>query len=178
MGYLVLLRPYWLTAVLLLFVCLSSLATASATEEKVVSPWTAAVRSAFVPGWGQFISGGRVKGVVSAVGVYGLIAAGLFVHQDYLSEYDRYSNAATNNLPVADEYYDVANQRYKLSRGLIFAAVGVWAYSVIDSYVSSSIRNTQIKAKRLRFDTGRINRFDMEYRALEGEIRIESVTEF
>ncbi len=144
-----------------------------------VSPWEATVKSAIIPGWGQFVTGGKVKAVISLTGTYGLVVAGLIARARYLDVYNnRYVPAALAGSPEADRYYDLARQRYKLSKGLFFAAVGVWVYSMIDSYVSSIIRNAQIKARMLKFDTERIDKFDLEYKALEGELRIKATTEF
>ena len=150
---------------------------ASANDE--ISPWGATVKSAIIPGWGQFVTGGKIKAVISLTGTYGLAVAGLIARARYLDVYNNsYVPAALAGSPEADRYYDLATQRYKLSKGLFFAAAGVWVYSMIDSYVSSIITNAQIKARKLKFDTERIDKFDLEYKVMEGELRIKATTEF
>jgi hypothetical protein len=158
---------------------LVSFCAVSTAQERTISPWEATVKSAILPGWGQFVTGGRIKAVVSLAGVYGLVAASLIARASYRNIYnDKYVPAVLSGSPESDRYYELANQRYKLSRGLAFAAVGVWAYSMIDSYVSCVIRNAQVKARKLKFNTKRIDKFDLEYKTLEGELRIEARTEF
>ena len=45
--------------------------------------------------------------------------------------------------------YNRANQRFKLRQFFLFAAAGVWAYSLIDSYVGANLYNATAKADQL-----------------------------
>ncbi|RKY01773.1 hypothetical protein DRP77_09125 [Candidatus Poribacteria bacterium] len=151
---------------------------ASAPEEPI-SPWGAALRSAVLPGWGQMATGGKFKGVLSFALTTGLLSASWVVWSEYKEIYnERYVPAALSNSPLADRYYDQANQRYKLSRGLLVAAIGVWVYSMLDSYVDALLQNAEFKAKSLKFDISRLDRIDLEFKLSEGESRLSLKKEF
>lgn len=151
---------------------------ASASDEPI-SPWGAAFRSIVLPGWGQMATGGRLKGVLSFALTTGLLSASWIVWSEYKEIYnERYVPAALSNSPLADRYYDQANQRYKLSRGLLVAAIGVWVYSMLDSYVDALLQNAEFKAKSLKFDTSRMDKLDLEFKLSEGKSRLSLKKEF
>ena len=142
-----------------------------------ISPWRAVARSAILPGWGQFATGGKLKGIFSFVASFGLVTASWIAWREYKEIYDNdYAPAVLSGSPDADYHYDRANQRYKLSRGLAFTAVGIWAYSMVDSYVSAILRNAELRAGELSFNTERIDRFDLEFKLLEegAELKVKA----
>lgn len=119
---------------------------------RLVSPIGAVARSAILPGWGQFYARSHFQGSVSFVGTGGLFIGALIAHQSFRDVYNNeYVPIALNNSdsPEAAFQYNRANQRFKLRQFFLFAAVGVWAYSIIDSYVGANLYNATTKANQL-----------------------------
>ena len=124
----------------------------SGEDIHLVSPVGAVARSAVLPGWGQFYAHSYFQGGLSLVGASGLLMGSLIAHKSfrdvYNNEYARIAIDAPQS-PEAVFQYNRANQRYKLRQFFLFTAVGVWAYSIIDSYVGANLHNARTKANRL-----------------------------
>lgn len=132
---------------------------------RLVSPIGAIGRSAVLPGWGQFYAHKRFLGATSFVGTSGLLISALITHQSFRNIYDNEYVPAAFNDPKAPEtvfQYNRANQRYKLRQFFLFAAAGVWAYSLIDSYVGAKLYNAEAKANQLIDDMKRIEEWDVQ----------------
>lgn len=125
---------------------------AQSEELRLISPVGSIVRSAIVPGWGQYYSRNPIRGTLSVVGVGTSLAGALAAHQSFQNVYtNRYLPAATID-PKSEEsisQYKRSNDRYKLRQFFLYAAVGVWAYSVIDSYVGAKFYNAKAKVNLL-----------------------------
>ena len=141
---------------LILVLCLFSRGKLSAAQPdeglRLVSPVGAIGRSAVLPGWGQFYAHNRFLGATSFVGTTGLLVGALITHQSFRDVYDNeYVPVALidDKSPEALFQYNRANQRYKLRQFFLFAAAGVWAYSLIDSYVGANLYNAEAKANQL-----------------------------
>ena len=143
-------------ALLISVLCLFSRVQNSAAQPdedlRLVSPLGAIGRSAVLPGWGQFYAHKRFLGATSFVGTSGLLIGVLLTHQSFRDVYDNeYVPVALidEKSPEALFQYNRANQRYKLRQFFLFAAAGVWAYSLIDSYVGANLYNAEAKANQL-----------------------------
>jgi len=130
-------------------------------EIHLVSPIGAAVRSAFLPGYGQIYTESKIRGSILLVSFGTLIAGGFISRNSYQNIYQDYRDVAWEALDNPqdkalqerkDLLFDRSNQRFKLSQFLFFASLGVWAYSVIDSYVSGNVYNAQVKSEKLLDD--------------------------
>ena len=141
-----------LNCVLCLFFLVQTSSAQSDKDLDLVSPIGAVARSAIMPGWGQFHAHSRFQGSLSLTGTSGLLVGALIAHQSFRDVYNNeYAPIAIND-PKSQEariQYNRANQRFKLRQFFLFAAVGVWAYSIIDSYVSASLYNATTKANQL-----------------------------
>ncbi len=121
-------------------------------ELNLVSPYSVAFRSAVVPGWGQMRIGHPVQGVIAAAMLGGTLVGALITRSQYLDIYnDEYASVARvdPDSPEAISAFERANQRFKMSQFFVFAAVGVWAYGVVDSYVGAHVYNAEVKAGQL-----------------------------
>ena len=141
---------------LVLVLCLLSRGKLSAAQPdeslRLVSPVGAIGRSAVLPGWGQFYAHNRFLGATSFAGTTGLLVGALITHQSFRDVYNNeYVPVALidDKSPEALFQYNRANQRYKLRQFFLFAAAGVWAYSLIDSYVGANLYNAEAKANQL-----------------------------
>ena len=65
--------------------------------------------------------------------------------------------------PEALSHYNRANQRFKLRQFFLIAAVGVWAYSIIDSYVGANLYNAKTKADSLIDDVKQIEELGVQF---------------
>ncbi len=128
-----------------------------AQQEEVVfiSPIGSVTRSAIVPGWGQFYAHSPIRGVLSLVGVSVSLGGALAAHQAFQDTYENdYLKPIEDKLihPKSEEAaanYRRANERFKLRQFFLYTAIGVWVYSVIDSYVGASFYNATMKAASL-----------------------------
>ena len=95
-----------------------------------------AVRSAALPGWGQFYKGDTGRGWAYAVGVGASAAGAVATHAGYLQARRRYREATT---PVEIEAaYGDASRLYRLRNGLgVLAALG-WTASVVDALTTGA----------------------------------------
>lgn len=94
------------------------------------TPGNAALRSALVPGWGQWFNGERQKGAL--LGSSTLVAAGaaawLFVQSD--RTYDDYTARGVADDPLHDRY-----KRERLGAWIALGAVSaVYIYGIVDAY--------------------------------------------
>ena len=121
-------------------------------QPKLFSPYVAALSSAVVPGLGQLRTGHPIQGSITAALLVGALAGGFIVRSDYLDVYNNeYVPAALVDpeSPTSQDAFGRANQRYKTSQFFFFTALGIWAYSVVGSYVGAHIYNAEQKAELL-----------------------------
>ena len=134
-------------------------------ETRLVSPIGAVVRSAVLPGWGQFYIRSYVRGGISVVGLGSSLAGALVVQQSFQDIYNNdYVRAAMIN-PESKEavfQYKRANEQFKLRQFFLYAAAGIWAYSIIDAYVGANFYNATTKADLLIDDAKRIEKLGVQ----------------
>ena len=148
---------------------------------RLISPIGAVVRSAILPGWGQFYARNRFLGTTSFVGTSGLLIGALITHQSFRDVYDNeYRPVALidDKSPEAIFQYNRANQLYKLQQFFLFAAAGVWAYSVIDSYVGANLYNAETKADQLIDDMKRIEKLGVQLKVTPTQLQLGIVKFF
>ena len=148
---------------------------------RLISPIGAVVRSAILPGWGQFHAHNRFLGATSFLGTSTLLVGALITHQSFQAVYnDEYVPVALidDKSPEAIFQYNRANQRYKLRQFFLFAAAGVWAYSLIDSYVGANLYNAETKANQLIDDMKRIEELGVQLKATPTRLQLGIVKFF
>ncbi len=95
------------------------------------NPTGALLRSAAVPGWGQFYNDEPIKGVA-----YGALQAGLLGWTLY--ENNRAGNARDMFLETGDPSWDDARVLHRdRCRSLIWYTAGAWVASMLDAYVDA-----------------------------------------
>ena len=148
---------------------------------RLVSPMGAVVRSAVLPGWGQFYAHKRFLGATSFMGASGFLIGALITHQSFRDVYNNeYVPVALINdkSPEALFQYNRANQRYKLRQFFLFAAAGVWAYSLIDSYVGANLYNAEAKANQLIEDMKPLEGLDVQLEVTPTQLQLGIVKFF
>ena len=148
---------------------------------RLISPIGAIVRSAVLPGWGQFYAHNRFLGTTSFVGTSGLLVGALITHQSFRGVYNNeYVPIALNDpeSPEAVFQYNRANQRYKLRQFFLFAAAGIWAYSLIDAYVGANLYNAETKANQLIGDMKQLEELGMQLEATPTQLQLSIVKSF
>lgn len=119
---------------------------ADSTPEKVKSPGGAVLRSLALPGWGQFYTGHKVRGSLTAVLETAFFAGAIVNYRDRNRLRDRLSeleNEHGSDWPVDDPERVALNTRIKNAqqKGGDYLAYGLTTLllSVIDSYVSAHL---------------------------------------
>lgn len=126
-----------------------------AASEKLISPIGAVVRSAIFPGWGQIYSRSYIRSGLIVLSIGGSAVGALLAERSFRSRYNAYATLA--NLEPDNEAgvlasYEHANQRYKLRMFFLYSGVGIWLYSVIDSYVSANFYNATTQIRSIQQD--------------------------
>lgn len=126
-----------------------------AESEKLISPIGAVVRSAIFPGWGQIYSRSYIRSGLIVLSIGGSAVGALLAERSFRSRYNAYATLA--NLEPDNEAgvlasYEHANQRYKLRMFFLYSGVGIWLYSVIDSYVSANFYNATTQIRSIQQD--------------------------
>lgn len=135
---------------------------AEGAEIRLISPIGAATRS-IIPGWGQVYTHDRLGGVIIFLSVGILGAGGVQADAKYRDLYNnKYKPAVLSDSSQADSYFDRSNQYYKLSRFLLYAAAGIWAYSVMDAYVDAHFYNARQQVKMLDINDAGLKELKLE----------------
>ena len=104
-----------------------------ALSEDVVEVKTqsgAAIRSAVLPGWGQFYNDEVTKGIVyttTFVGFLTFAATNTFIASQHAERYQQ-------NQPNSVKYREMANEQYANVNRALFLSAGVWLLAVVDAY--------------------------------------------
>ena len=142
----------------------------------------AAIRSTFLPGWGQFYGQNNFKGFTLSIGqtTFGIIS--LFAVKNYINEKHDYElalekfNNVRYNLEHAEMAYQIAKREFneaenalKFQNAMIYLTVGFWIYNIFDSIFFFSIDKPSLNKSlnnRANFST-KINQnqllFTMEF---------------
>lgn len=142
--------------------------TETAEQVKLVSPIGAMVRSAIFPGWGQFYSRSYFRGSLTVLGIGGSVIGALLAQQSFRSRYDAYEDLVWqgfHNEETILESYEYANQRYKLRTFFMYTGIGIWLYSLIDSYVGANFYNATTLIQSIEQDVRDTDKFGIEMSA-------------
>lgn len=139
--------------------------TETAEQVRLISPIGAIVRSAVVPGWGQFHSRSYFRGSLTVLGVGGSIIGALLAQNSFRNRYNAYETLVWDgfsNEKTIVESYEYANQRYKLRTFFMYTGIGIWLYSLIDSYVSANFYNATTLIQSIEQDAQNIEKLGIE----------------
>ncbi len=132
---------------------------------RLISPIGTMARSTVFPGWGQFHSRNYFRGGLVLLGI-GSSAVGAFLaHQSFATQYNNYVLTASYDPDDSDTVlasYDKANQKYKLKMFFIYTGIGIWAYSIIDSYVSANFYNATSQIRSIQEDAQNIEKLGFQ----------------
>ena len=134
-------------------------------QVKLVSPIGAMVRSAVFPGWGQFHSRSYFRGSLTVLGVSSSIVGALLAQNSFRNRYDAYEKLVWDgfsNEKAKLESYEYANQRYKLKTFFMYTGIGIWLYSLIDSYVGANFYNATTLIQSIEQDARDIEKLGIE----------------
>jgi hypothetical protein len=147
------------TIIILILLILSlSVSATDVIEIRLVSPIGAVARSV-VPGWGQFYTHDKLQGVavLLSVGILG----GLGIKEDAQYRdyyYNKYRPAVFSGSSQAASYFSKSNDYYKLSRFLLYAAAGIWAYSAVEAYIDAHIYNARKQSAMIDVNSERLQK--------------------
>ncbi|OGC96087.1 MAG: hypothetical protein A2W25_08625 [candidate division Zixibacteria bacterium RBG_16_53_22] len=114
-------------------------------ESKSPNPTGALLRSAFVPGWGQFYNRKYIKGTVIALGESYLII-GIYNDWREANKFERNFKNATDLTIKAREFANFENARDSRNLKMWILATAVF-YSMFDAYVDAHLANFDQKDK-------------------------------
>lgn len=152
-----------------------------AEEESLVSPVGAMVRSAVLPGWGQFYSRSYFRGSLTVLGIAGSVVGALLANNSFDNRYDAYATYASlypNDEAGVFDRYAYANQRYKLRTFFMYTGIGIWVYSLIDSYVGANFYNATTLIKSIEQDAQDIEKLGIEVGATPSRLYLGIVKTF
>lgn len=132
---------------------------------RLISPIGTMVRSTFIPGWGQIHSRNYFRASLILLGISSSAVGAYFAHQSFTTEYDNYSLTASfdpDDTETVLASYDNANQKYKLRMFFIYTGIGLWAYSIIDSYVSANFYNANSHVNSIQEDAQQIENLGLQ----------------
>ena len=153
----------------------------TAKQVKLASPVGAMVRSAFVPGWGQFYSGSYYRGSLTVLGIGGSIIGGLLAQNSFSNRYGVYESMVWSGFHSEAEIlesYEYANQRFKLRTFFMYTGIGIWLYSLIDSYVSAHFNNATTQIQSIEQDARDIENLGIEIGATPTRLYLGIVKTF
>ena len=132
---------------------------------RLISPIGTMVRSTFIPGWGQIHSRNYFRASLILLGISSSAVGAYFAHQSFTTEYNNYELTASFDPDDTDTVlasYDKANQKYKLRMFFIYTGIGLWAYSIIDSYVSANFYNANSHVNSIQEDAQQIEKLGLQ----------------
>lgn len=133
---------------------------------RLISPYGAVARSAVIPGWGQYHARNYLQSVFSFSGVCASLAGVAMTHFSFREIYDKeYLPLAVKNRKskAALIAYDRANQKYRVRQFLLYSAAGIWAYSIIDSYVAANLYNALTKSRLIIEESKAFEEFSFKF---------------
>ncbi len=132
---------------------------------RLISPVGTMVRSAVFPGWGQVHSRNYYRGSLMLLSIGTSTLGAIMAHQSFKTEYNNYALTASNepdNYDAVLASYDRANQKYKLKMFFVYTGIGIYVYSIIDSYVSANFYNATSQVKSIQEDAQHIENLGLQ----------------
>ena len=105
-------------------------------QVKLASPAGAMVRSAFVPGWGQFYSGSYYRGSLTVLGISGSIIGALLAQNSFKDRYEVYESMVWSGFHSETDIlasYEYANPAFQTPN--IFYCIPVSVFGSIASLI-------------------------------------------
>jgi len=100
------------------------------------------LKSAVIPGWGQFNTKNYTKGQVFLGVEIALFGASLYYYDKAMTSYRKYENA--NQIDDIQNYYKDAQGPYQYSIIFLSFASMVWAYNIFDVIQSTESYNVEV----------------------------------
>lgn len=97
------------------------------------TPSNAAIRSAVVPGWGQYFNGDKTRAGIVAGAEAALIVSSVIMYSKADSTYSDYERKGVPDDPLYDEY----KSQKKTADILLGLAIAGWVYNIVDAYLFS-----------------------------------------
>ncbi len=97
------------------------------------------VRSAIIPGWGQYTAQRYTKGQIIFVSEIAILAGSYFVYREAMDNFDKYKKA--NYIGNIEKFYNRAQTRYEQSQMLLGAGILLWLFNIYDSIGSTEAFN-------------------------------------
>ncbi len=107
------------------------------------TPTNAAVRSAILPGWGQFFNQQPIKGYITGGAVAGLVTASILMYSKAESTYSDYEKKGSKD----DDLYDDYKSEVRTTNILVAITAAAWIYNIVDAYVFSPYGDTDAVKK-------------------------------
>ena len=102
-------------------------------EESTKTDTGALIRSLVFPGWGHMYTHDRsTEGLIYSSTFIVLLLSGLYSYNQSINYYDRYKDTQYRNIG----YYSNSNLYLKIAIGLLGAALGVYSWAALDSYIN------------------------------------------
>lgn len=110
-------------------------------------PWRAVIRSAIIPGWGQFYNESYWK-IPIIFGVFGWFAYNWKINNDsYLDYRDKYLNSL--NSGIENPNFKILRDFYRDERDLFLIYLSLtYALNILDAYVDAHLFNFDILTKK------------------------------
>ncbi len=112
------------------------------------SPSGALLRSAVLPGWGQFYNDKPVKGVILGTVELGLLA---WLISEHVQAEDARTDFLASGDPADEERYNVHSQR---RIDLIWYTSAAWLYGMLDAYVDAYLYSFEAENRSFERDAG------------------------
>jgi len=100
------------------------------------------LKSAAIPGWGQFSAKAHTRGQVILGIELVLMGSSLYFYDITMDNYDKYKNST--QVSEIKKYYNDANSSYKLAQGFVGLYTLVWLYSLYDTAAATSEYNDNL----------------------------------
>ncbi len=110
------------------------------------SPWRAVLRSAVIPGWGQFYNEAYWKIPIFTGAIIGLVYGWRFYDIRYNDYRDLYSQSITNNSGSGNSAFLQRRDFYRDQRDLISIYMGLtYLLNLVDAYVDAQLFDFTVK---------------------------------
>lgn len=98
------------------------------------TPVNATLRSAVVPGWGQYFNGQETKGYVVFSGFVLTALSSYLLYSKANNTYSDYEKQGVKNGSLYSDYETQSNQAMAVS----LVAAGIWVYGMVDAYIKAA----------------------------------------
>jgi hypothetical protein len=115
-------------------------------QTNYINPYIALGQSALYPGWGLSKCTGKKIYLINGILGYGCIATAIIFNQVGISTYDNY--LTTGDMTQVDGLYEKAVLQDNISEASAYTAIGVWAASLVWTYVVVARTNNGRKEKQ------------------------------